>query len=81
MRIHFIWMIFILCTLRIAQNWYEEEQQNKGQSLSNYLSSYHGIDVPPSEARWMQIELTQYEVNISGMDVFTTHTTELLSCP
>lgn len=65
-----VWMVFILFFAMVCQNFYNKEQINKGKSISHYLAEYQNIDIPPSEARWLRIEVTQYDLDFHDVDVF-----------
>jgi hypothetical protein len=49
---------------------YDYNQQLKGNSISNYLSHYHNIEIPPEQARYFNINVNQWEISIENLDVF-----------
>lgn len=65
-----VWIIFIILVLISIKNFYTEEQLNKGKSISHYLAEYQNLDIPPAEARWLRIEVTQYDLDFHDVDVF-----------
>jgi hypothetical protein len=54
----------------VYKGWYDDEQLNKGKSISIYLRDNLGQDVPPAEARWLEINANTYMVTIKDMEIF-----------
>lgn len=63
------WMMFISFIFVSCLNYYEEEQLNKGKSISAFLAYYHDIDVLAAEARWMIPVVTTYNITLEELDV------------
>jgi hypothetical protein len=62
--------IMAISLLLLVKGWYDDEQLNKGRSISLFLSKNLMQDVPPAEARWLEINANTYNVTIKEMEIF-----------
>ncbi len=63
-----ILMVFVMYCL-ISEK-FNDYQQAKGIAISNYLSAQQNIDIPPSQAMYMEVNLNQYDIQIQDLDIF-----------
>ena len=45
-------------------------QEAKGIALSDYLAYYQNIEVPPAQAKYFNVQVSQYDIQIDSLDVF-----------
>ena len=71
-----ILLVAFLFTLAViwfqAQNHYEDYQEAKGWANARFLDENFSITVDPMDARFFNVVITTYDINIDDMDVFTT---------
>lgn len=65
-----IWMAFIVVILVISIDYYEDEQLQKGKAIAHYLEENHGKVVPAAEARFLILEVTEYNIDLGNIDIF-----------
>ena len=66
-----LWMVFITLILMITENKIETNGMLEGIAKSNFLQYYHGLDVAPDEARYLNVVITTYDVTVENLDIFT----------
>jgi len=63
-------MAMVLVMYCLISEKFNDYQQAKGIAISNYLSAQQNIDIPPSQAMFMEVNLNQYDIQIQDLDVF-----------
>lgn len=66
----YIWMAFIFVILMFCYHSYKEHMADKGKAISNYLFIYHSLEIPPEQAKYFDINVNQYDIQLKDMDVF-----------
>ena len=61
-------LLLIMADLSLVK--YNRDQKHKGEAISNYLSTYHSIDLPPDQAKYFNIAFTGVDIAIENLDVF-----------
>ena len=64
------WMLFLFAICLTTEKSFQTYQQAKGTAISDYLSHYHNIEIPPEQAMHFDIEVTQWEVSIDNLKIF-----------
>ena len=64
------WMLFIAVLFLVGIKSFDAYQFKKGAAISGYLSHYHNIEIPPEQAMYFDIEVTQWEVSIDNLEIF-----------
>ena len=62
----FLLLLFALQAVKQVHNYHAA----KGKAIANYLSHYHNIEIPPEQARYFDVNVTQWEISIDNLDVF-----------
>lgn len=63
-------MCFVIIAVAMAYGDWCKDKRNKGIAVSNYLSMMHDLDIPPEEARYIDINANTYDVSIESLDIF-----------
>jgi hypothetical protein len=63
-------VIAVLFFMLMAKGWYDDEQTQKGKAISRYMLETHGIEIPPDEARFLNVNSNSYEITISELEIF-----------
>lgn len=62
---------FTIITIAACLSVFDDNMQNKGIAVSEFLSYYHGIELEPERAMWINPVVTTTDITIEDMDVFT----------
>jgi hypothetical protein len=60
----------VLGFMLLCHEWYQDEQIQKGNAISRYMLETHGIEIPPAEARFLNVNSNSYEITISELEIF-----------
>jgi hypothetical protein len=52
------------------KSFYIEEQELKGEAISHYLFEMHSLEIPPEQARFLNINANTYDVSIKELEIF-----------
>ena len=74
--IHIVWICFVAGVIYGVNTTYNEHLQAKGEAISHYLMKHHQINIPPSEAKYFDVDVTQWNVAIKDLDIIGLTTVE-----
>ena len=66
----FIVILFLLAFYLTTIEHVDEYNAKKGIAISNYLDVYQGLNVPPDQAQYFNIDMNQWDISIQDLDVF-----------
>ncbi len=65
-----VWILLITVLILTGMKYFNAYQFKKGAAISNYLSHYHNIEIPPEQAMYFDVNVTQWEVSIDNLEIF-----------
>ena len=66
----FILLLFITAIFAVGLIKYQSHQIAKGEAISRFMKSAHGIDIAPEDARYFNVVLTGVDVKFENVDIF-----------
>ena len=66
----YIVLLFILMLCVRVSFMFEEHQTAKGEAISRFMKTTHGIDISPDDARYFNVVLTGVDVKFENVDIF-----------
>ena len=63
-------LLFILAMVYVASERSYEYQKAKGEAISRYMQNHLGVDINPNDARFLNINVNQWDVEFKDINIF-----------
>lgn len=63
---------FILLIIFTINKRFNEYQKNKGIAVSRYLYKHIGVLIPPEEAQYLSVNISQYNLEVAQVEMFVS---------
>ena len=71
-----MWVVTLLVVVYLVLmviDKYDDEMVTRGHAISNYLHVQLGVDVAPEDARYLDVNVNQYDIEVNDLTIFSEY--------